>query len=612
MRPIRVVQNRTQIMVSRSYRGYNRKATPVYKENFEVVIGKTAHRGSVALEAQFETYNPPYTLFRRVMCEARKSQSAAADGIEIAASPTADGTFDVVLQNGVNPSFTVTVTVSNGDARSAVALATQAAIDADSTANVLYDASIDPTDSSRVILTAKTAGLAGNLLKYSVDMTGAPAGLSVTPVAALSLLAGCDAPATAKVDVATADVAKKWVFVSNYPGDCGNDFGANMYAASNPRAMMSVQFYDGLLTETRTFPNLLPKKEHFLNDGSGYGMKLLTVADERFSLYYVGSLDEAIEPPSSLPAAPPIAPTVHYTFAGGNDSAVPNLADYSRELDASKFDRGRVISCPDDDLSAADKRSINAKLKGQASGSSPLRGLRQAVTQVPFGDTLATNFASLNDADGNVVAVASRHTCTFRPEAAPGSYTGDIFVAAAMSTKPLWLSLADRTNIAPVSGIVDSTFNGAEFSLDDDVLNEMADTGHEAVVFDPALGFFHFLTGRTLHPDPDHFWARSGNRQMENQFKEDLFFMMQKFKSNPLPGMFRSLAEQTDSYFRFWKEDAKAIVSYKASVMDKSNNADPMRIYAGYARIDSHWAPIPIIDNIEHVIHTYMDTNVAG
>lgn len=603
-RPLRNVTNRMLEVISRSYRGFVGQPTYVSEDNFLDVIGKTDHRGSVALEAMFGTFNPDQVLFRRVTAQFAKAESET--GIKVLAGPTGDDdAFTLELADGTT-SESIAVTATDGWTLAQIADAIVDAIQAQST---LVDAMLDPQDISNatIKLIAKAPGFAGNSITFKADLTAVANGLNVTPGANQSLKGGTDGPVKAKLEIPTAGTGK-WVVVSNFPGLCGNDLAINVYQPASNSAMFSLDLVDTFRGNRVTrFPNIQPQKADFQNDGSGYGYRFLKLANDFITLYYDGDLAD-IQAPATLPAQPPTLPAVQASLTGGDDGSAVMVEDYLREIAASAEDEVTIVCCPDD-LPATQKQQINAALRTQAKASIELTGLRQAVVQVPLGVSLQDDLNANGDQDGFVVSVCTRHTGSWRPELPPDSYTGDIFVAAAMATKTLHVSLADRQNVAPVSGLSSTTVNGVDPSKNVQLLNTIQDTGHEAIVFDPGTRAYQFLTGRALAPDQGKHMSRSQNRQLENQFRTDIWFMLQYYKSQDIAGQLPALREQVDNYFDYQKNVVKSIAGYKATVADRSNN--PVgRQMDGWARADFFWAPKLIGDKIEGVIHTYVESGV--
>lgn len=611
--PIRNITNRTLTMISVAHRGYVNKATVVNSDNFESVIGMSSHRGSVALEAMFGTFNPDRVLFRRVIAQDAAAFTADTAGINVTAAPSADETLviRIVGIETVPVTYNVNVPlVALGSTIDSVADEIKNAING--TAGLPVTAELDPNDSSRVLLTSTTLGSDGNGITYQVILTGMTT--VATPATATPLTGGTDGPTTASVVIPTATpLTDNWTLVYNFTGACGNEASANVYHNPSSPGMFSLDIideFDG--NKVKSYPNLNPVKAAFLNDGSSFGYKYIGFNHPLVSLYYSGNLDD-IKAPATLPAAPPAAPTVQYALTGGSNGSAVTVADYLRTIDASGEDETTLIMCPDM-LTPTEKAQINARLRAQAINATELSGLRQAVCQMPVGTgdyatDLDADLAANNESEGFVVSVCSMHTGVWRPELPPDSYSGDIFVAAAMATKRLHVSLADRKAVAPISGVVSTTVSGVDPSRNIDMLNKIQTTGHEAVVFDPGTRVYQFLTGRAMASNQDKQMSRAQNRQMQNQIRTDLWYMIQAYKSGPIAGMLSSLKQQVDNYFQFRRDNLKDIQNYKATVGDKSNNPDA-RVVDGWARIDAYWAPKLIADKIEGVIHTYVETGL--
>ena len=590
---VRSVQNRTILMASTSHRGFHKKATVVNADNYELVIGKTSHKGSIALEAMFGTYNPSRVLFRRVLNDARVASTPSTEGIKVTGTATAGGLLTVEVDpDGTSlNNYTVDVTVTNGDDAETVAQSIATAINAVVAPDDFLVAAPFTAELDRVKLDYKAAGAVGNALTYLVQLGTVPAGLVVTPDTATNLEGGADAPTQAQVSIPAAG-GGNWVAVFNFHGLCGNEVSVRATAASAPGALFSLALIDDFLGKTTNFANLKPVATDFQNDGLGFGMKYLKLQSDLITLYYDGDL-------GVVSTAAPVTMPFTYDLTGGTDGVTPDADDFLREIAASGEDEATIILCPDRQDS-----QTKAALVAEALQATELSGLRQAIIQMALGGDLVNDHVAFKDDNGIVVSCTSWHTMTFRPELPPQSYGCDVLAAAAMATKPLHLSLADREAVAAVKNVEDTSVK----SRNVDELNAIFDNGHEAIVFDPGTRDFRFLTGRTL-ASQDSIWSRSNNRQLENQFRTDLYLMLQGYKSRPTAGMLRALTEQVDNYFAFWRDVARAVASVKATVGDASNNPSA-RVAAGFARIDSFWAPLPLADNLEVVIHTYLDTTL--
>lgn len=433
--------------------------------------------------------------FVRVMGAARRATGI----VTLAGTGTAADSVRITLDNGTTP-VNYTTALSNGETAAAIVSELIDLINAD--ANSYAVASPDSLNVNRIVLTARTAGAAGNDITFLVTEIGVdPDDITATPAVETNLSGGANGPTAAFANF----VSGAFRLEAAGHGVYGNFISYQWIPGAQARtATLRLTDDRGVVTNT-----LISFNEDALLAGGEFSILRQSYVAR---LFYTGS-DLAAET---------VFPTGTGNLASGGEGSTITMTDYLDALTVLGNNSVAFVLAPYQTDS-----SLRAALLAQAEGSTILGGLRIAILNAPKG-LLATEAAdatsTFNSATGSAVMVAGWCTYAGEPKLADLSVSPDCFYAGILARTPIQNSPAAKTTVGYFR-----TVGGVDTEATEPAQDLYTDARLEAIALDLVSGGYAPLNGRTLSSNQAHYYVSI--RRVANKLKTLAFLTMQPLKS---------------------------------------------------------------------------------
>lgn len=365
---------------------------------------------------------------------------------------------------------------------------------------------VDPSQTNRLILSAKALGAAGNNITFLVEEIGAgPDDLTFAPSVTTNLADGADGPAKARVVVGTG--ADEFTFEAFSEGVWAHSVTDAILTAipNSPRSALLTLTRDDGIEETAVL--------NFTLDGVVNGNEIAGArATYSIRCFYTGNGNVAT-------AALPLGA---FTLANGSDGSPILPTDYVSALEELARNRANIIFAPQQSSS-----TIRASLTAQAESATLRDGLRIAIVNSKKGMLVSeaeTEFSAINSGTGSVQGATGWASYANEPLMAANSCSPDSFLAGIRARVPAHISCHARRS----AGFF-RTVTSVDTRNDKQAVDIYTDDGRmEAIINDPDVGGYACLNGRTLSTVSQNYHLSS--RLIVNKAKTLIYRAAQELK----------------------------------------------------------------------------------